>query len=108
MAGGEWVLAVTIVLLTSGGQLLLKTGANTDRHLIFNPFVFAGYGMFVVVLLLSAVLLRTVDLKHFSVIVGMNYVVASLLAMALLRERVTLRRLSGCVLASIGAVVFSL
>ena len=47
-----------------------------------------------------------IDLKYFGVLMSINYIVTILLANLVLGERVSLRRIAGCVLISIGATIF--
>jgi drug/metabolite transporter (DMT)-like permease len=101
-------IAAGIVVLTSLGQILLKLGAGSRSHLIFNRYVIAGYALFVLVMFLSAVLMRHVDLKYFSVIIGLNYLSGAVAAMIFLRESVNAKKLLGCVLIALGAAIFSI
>lgn len=100
-------IAAGIVVLTAAGQILLKTGANSRSHLIFNRHVIAGYALFVLVIFLSAVLMKHLDLKYFSVIIGLNYLVTTIAAMIILKESMTRRKILGCLLISAGAAIFS-
>lgn len=101
-------IAAAMVFLTAIGQILLKSGANTKRHIILNPHVIAGYLFFVGVLFLSAVLMRSLEFKYFSMIVGLNYLVTTLLAVSFLGERVSAIRILGCVMIAAGSALFPL
>jgi len=101
-------ITLAIVLFTSFGQLCLKFGANTNKHLIFNRYVFVGYTSFVIVLFLSTLLMRTIDFKYFSVITGLNYMSTILLAAYILKEKVSTKRYVGCIFVTLGSILFSL
>lgn len=100
-------LAVLVVLLTAVGQLLLKTGATRRRGArLFNRYVFAGYALFVVVVMLSYYLMRIIDLKYFTAIMSMSYVAVALASRLFLREKMGVRRAVGTVLVFIGVSIF--
>lgn len=101
-------LGVVVVLLTSSGQILLKMGARGDGDFILNGFVISGYSFFVCVMFLSAVLMKEIDFKYFTVIVALNYLGATLMAIAFLKETFTVKKMTGCVLITLGAILFPL
>lgn len=101
-------LAAAIVFMTAGGQVLLKMGANSSGNLIFNPYVMGGYSMFVAVMFMSAILLRSIDLKYFTVIISLNYLVATIASAYFLKETFTARKLIACLVITLGAAIFSL
>jgi len=101
------IIATLIIFFTSFGQILLKKGANTTCHLIFNRYVMFGYLFFFFVLFLSAILMRTIELKYFSIIVGLNYMVTTLLAALIIKENISPKRFFGCVLVATGSILFS-
>jgi drug/metabolite transporter (DMT)-like permease len=104
----NFFVAVMIVVLTATGQILLKLGANSTVSLIFNKYVLSGYLLFILVMFLSAVLLRSVELKYFTIIVSLNYLVATIASTIFLNEQFTKNKLIACVLISVGAAIFAL
>ena len=100
------IIIILTLLLTSIGQILLKLGANLGVSLLLNRFVILGYLSFFFVMVLSTFLMTKIDLKYFGVLMSINYIVTILLANLVLGERVSLRRIAGCVLISIGATIF--
>jgi drug/metabolite transporter (DMT)-like permease len=102
------VIAAAIIALTSMGQILLKLGANSSGRLMFNRHIILGYGCFVCVIFLSAILMRAIEFKYFSVIISLNYLVTTILAFIILKERVTTGKVAGCMLITGGAMVFSI
>lgn len=102
------IAAGAVVMLTSFAHILLKKGANTPAHLIFNRYVISGYSCLVLVVLLSAFLMRMIEFKYFSIVSGLSYVVTTLLAALILKEKVTVKAFFGCSLVLTGSVLFSL
>lgn len=102
------LLGFLIVLITSVGQIFLKIGANKGGRLIFNRYVISGYICFLSVIFLSAIIMKSIDFKYFTVIVSLNYLGATLMAIFILKEEVTWNKILGCIFISFGAVIFSL
>ena len=48
-----------------------------------------------------------IELKYFSIIVGLNYMVTTLLAALIIKENISPKRFFGCVLVATGSILFS-
>ena len=102
------LIGALIVGLTSTGQILLKLGAKRGKKLIFNRYVISGYLCFITVIFLSALLMKHVEFKYFTIIISMNYMVTSMMAVIILKEKITMSTITGIILITTGAIIFTL
>jgi drug/metabolite transporter (DMT)-like permease len=101
------LIGILIMLSTAAGQILLKKGADKQTGSPFiNGFVFSGYIIFLLVIVLSYSLMKVIPFKYFTVIVSSGYVVAKFGAKLFLNEAITKNRILGTMLIAIGVCVF--
>lgn len=102
-------ISILVILLTAGGQIFLKIGADKSENSGFiNGFVLFGYVLFVISIILSYFLMKTMHLKYFVVIMSLNYIVVVISAKLFLSEGIKKGELMGAMLMSFGVVVFLL
>ena len=103
-------LALCIVL-TSIAQLLLKFGASnkqTVSHSFVNRSTLGGYGLLAVVTIISVYAMQVIELKVVTAWVSATYLLVVLLARTVLKEPLTIMKMVGCGLITLGGVIFSL
>ena len=102
-------ITALVILFTTAGQLLLKIGANKkEGAAILNGYVVFGYALFLGTVILSYFLMQEIPLKHFTVIMSINYVAVMIASKIFLDEDVNKDRAIGTVLIALGVVVFLL
>jgi drug/metabolite transporter (DMT)-like permease len=94
--------------MTVGAQLLLKTGTLKSQKLLFNRYVFTGYALFGLTILVNGYLLERFELKYFSLIFAGNYLFTNVCAVILLKESVTRSYYAGLACIVAGVLVFNL
>lgn len=103
----ELFIIAVVILMTAGGQLLLKSAANRYQGSLMNVRVLSAYAMFAATVLLSFHLMKVIQLKSFTMIMSLNYVAVALLAPLFLGEAMNARKWAGTVLVSVGVGVFA-
>jgi multidrug transporter EmrE-like cation transporter len=106
-------LFVSGVIMASGGQVLMKTGALRKRHRsifssFLDPFTIAGYGLMLCSTITSTIALKTLPLHLTVPLLPLGYIVVVLLSVAVLGERVRRHHLWGMLMILTGIVVFNL
>ena len=102
------IALATGILLVPTAQILLKLGANhkNGRGLIFLPQTLTGLGILWVVATLTAYAFQTVELKTAAAWTSLTYILVVIMSRLILREKQSLMRLVGCVLISVGILIF--
>lgn len=100
-------LSLLSIMLTVWAQLLLKTGALKSPKLLFNPYVFLGYTLFVITILVNGYLMQRFDLKYFSLIFAGNYLFTNVCAVLLFKESVTRNYYAGLACIVAGVLIFN-
>ena len=102
-------ISILIVLLTAGGQVLLKMGTYKSKGTgLINGYIISGYVSFLLTILLSYYLMKVIPLKYFTVIMSVNYVVVMVAAKLFLSETINRDKLVGTILIASGIFVFLL
>lgn len=100
------------VLISSVSQILLKISAGKKYpsriREYLNPHVIIGYGMFFGCTLISMLALKVVPLSMQPVLEATGYIFVAALSYFILKEKLSLRQLSGMALILIGIVVYSI
>lgn len=116
------VLIFLSVLLSAGGQLFMKNGMNaigqisliqmivppTLFQVILNPYIIAGVGLYVLASAVWLVVLSRAELSYAYPMIGMSYIITSVLAWVIFKENMTLLRFSGIILIISGVYLISL
>jgi len=104
------MLSVSIVLLTSIAQIILKAGAmhRSGVKVFINAYTLSAYTIFVVVIILSAFLLRAMELKYYPAILSATYVATMLFSAYFFKEMLSKRKIIGTAFVTIGVIVFLL
>lgn len=116
------ILIFFSISLAVGGQLLLKTGMNTIGPITgeevrngastivkvaANPQVVIGLMLYFVSAAIWLVVLSRVDLSFAYPLLGSSYIVVLIASRFLFNEPVTMVRLSGTLLISLGVILIS-
>ena len=100
------------VFISSVSQILLKKAANrTYESMIreyLNPLVIGAYGMFFCSVLLTMLALRHVPLSMSPILESTGYIFVSVMGFFFLKEKFTVRKLSGFALILAGVIIFNL
>ena len=108
-----YFLMITIILLTSVAQVLLKIGSTQEKNssyikLFSNPASLLGYLTFAIVAFLSIYAIKELELKVFFAITSLTYVVVLLFSYFFLNEKLTSNKIIGVVLVTFGVILFNL
>jgi len=101
------------ILLSSFGQVLMKTGANKTVNkgklsMLANPFVLGGIGLFFFATLLNVYGLTGMPLKQGVAFLPLSYIFVGALSFLFFDERLDRRLLLGTFLIVCGAVISNL
>lgn len=100
------------ILLTSLAQILLKIGASKKRgteSIYLNRATISGYGILLLVTVLSVLALRGIELKVFyAAAYALNFILVAILSWKFLGEQLSQKRVAGIFLIAVGIVVFNL
>ncbi|NOR59008.1 MAG: EamA family transporter [Sulfurimonas sp.] len=103
----EVIIACLIIVLTTTGQILLKTSATSDneskKKLIFMTL---GYFVFLLTVLLSYELMKSIQMKYFTVIMSLNYISVLLGSKIFLEEKLDRNKILGTALVAVGIFIF--
>ena len=99
----EIILQITF---TTIGQLLLKKGSLVVKPIYLNGYIFIGYSLFIVVILISYDLMKKIDFMYFSVIMSINYVTVLFASRLVFQDSLNKEKFLGTLLVAVGVVVF--
>ena len=97
------------IVLTAAAQMLLKIGADPKRTFIANLLhaaTITGYGIFLVVTVLTVYVMQAIEMKTVTAWVGLTYILVTAGALLFLKEKVTLKKVVGPFLIVFGFFVF--
>lgn len=100
------VLASLIVIFTTIGQILLKRAALVLSANRMYLLISIAYTFFIIAVLLSYEILKTLELKYYTVIMSVNYIAVLVAAHYFLNEKITRVKLKGTLLIAIGIFIF--
>ena len=109
------LMVVACTVIGALAQLLIKTGANgLPAHLgldlpsmlaiVSNGYVFAGYTLYAINMVVLVLALREAELSILYPIIALTYVWVSLLSVFVLHEHMNVARVSGIALIILGVV----
>jgi len=116
------VLIFLSVMLSVGGQLLMKNGMKivgqislaqiimppTLFQVILNPYIIAGVGLYVFASVVWLVVLSRAELSYAYPMIGMSYIITSVLAWIIFKENMTALRFLGIISIISGVYLISL
>lgn len=105
-----YVLAMVCASIFTGiSQLLLKISANKKHKSITKEYmninVFLSYVLLGFSLLFNMFGFRGVPFKFISVFAGLNYLIALILSIVVLHEKVTLKKIIGNMIILLGVII---
>ena len=105
------------ILLTAFGQIALKIGVTKANLSVQNlltfrfltqPFILLGGVLYIVALVAWLLTLAKAEVSYVYPLLGLSYVVSSILAVLFLHEEVTFLRWTGIMLIVIGVIVLAI
>jgi Membrane transporters of cations and cationic drugs len=100
------------ILLTSVAQILLKIGAskkNSNESVYLNRTTISGYGLLVVVTVLSVLALKGIELKVFyAAAYALNFILVAIFSWKFLGEPLSRKKVAGILLIALGILVFNM
>ena len=100
------LMVILCVLMNTFGQLFLKISALANRNKYL--YLMSGYGLSFCTVVVSVFLMKFIQLKTFTLIMGLNYISILFVSQWFFNERLTLNKLIGTILVLAGVVVFNL
>ncbi len=115
------ILILLSVMLSVGGQLFMKNGMRIVGEIslsqiirppalfqvIFNPFIIVGVGLYVLASVVWLVVLSRAELSYAYPMIGISYIVTSLLAWMIFKENMTIFRFLGIAMIISGVYFIS-
>ncbi len=106
------ILLLSITLVTAS-QLLLKAGARINGNKSFisqylNLCVAGAYFLFLVVTIVNVYFFSLFPLYYANIMIGASYVTVPLLSRSIFKERLSLQKLLGIFIISVGVIVVGL
>lgn len=98
------IIAVGLIFLNTTGQLFLKKAAL--RGGINNPFLWIGYILFAISVIVSYFLMQYLPLVYFTVIMSLNYLSVMYASSWFFDEALTRYKIIGTCLVLIGMIIF--
>jgi drug/metabolite transporter (DMT)-like permease len=102
----EYVLALLIMLTTTGGQIFLKKAALSEDKRSTVLLLSVGYGLFMFSVLFTYSFIKIVPLKYVTVVLSLNYLAVLFASKYFLDESLTKKKIIGTVLIAAGIAVF--
>lgn len=102
---------IVSVLVSSISQVMLKSSANKDHgggiKEYLNPTVIIAYGLFFLATLITVFAYKVVPLSMGPILESSGYIFVAVLSVAVLKERMSRKKLIGMLLILIGVALFS-
>ena len=105
-----YVCLLIMTLMGSVASLFLKKASSSDgvKTLLFNPNLYVGGFLYLGSAVLNIILLRYLDYSVVLPLTSLTYVWTMILSHIILKENITVRKIAGVFLITIGAVMVSL
>jgi small multidrug resistance pump len=107
-----YVYAGLSILLTSIAQVLLKVGAsknNPRKSIYLNRATISGYGILLLVTVLSVLALQGLELKVFyATAYALNFILVAILSWKFLGEQLSAKKIAGIMFIAFGIIIFNL
>lgn len=97
-------IAALLVIVNTSGQLLLKRASQTGG--IRSAALWLGYAAFLFTVSVSFVLMHVIELKYFTVIMSLNYVVVMFSSSYFFQETLSTEKILGTIIVLTGIIVF--
>lgn len=97
-------IAALLVVMNATGQLLLKRATQTGGFRSVELWL--GYGAFLFTVSVSFVLMHVIELKYFTVIMSLNYVVVMIASAYFFKENLSWTKVLGTMVVLAGIIVF--
>lgn len=106
------IIFLISVFISSVSQIILKISANKtyDNKVkeYLNPFVIGAYSIFLLSTLLTMYAYKEVPLSMGSVIEATGYIYVTVLGAAVLKEKITKKKIIGNLIIIAGIIIYSL
>jgi len=108
------IIAFIAVILTAFAQVLLKAGANRNKHhnqLIkqyINSYVISGYGLFLFVTVVNVYAYRILPLKYAIILLPFTLIFVTLFSMLFFKEALTTRQIISFLIILTGIIIYNL
>lgn len=97
-----YVLIISSILLTTAGQIFLKLASLKKSKY----YLFSGYFLFIVVVLISYFLMHLIMFKYFTVIMSLNYLTVFMTSVLIFKEQINRFKVIGVLSIVLGIVIF--
>jgi drug/metabolite transporter (DMT)-like permease len=106
------LIIVILVLINSFAQILLKVGATkkSNKNLLmkFNIQTLSGYILLFTSTILSVYLLKFINFKSLTIVLGLNYVSTLVLSNLILKEGYSKQKVLSTLIIVLGVIIFNI
>jgi drug/metabolite transporter (DMT)-like permease len=109
-----FLMAFLAVILTAFAQVLLKAGANRNKHhnnlvkQYFNIYVISGYGLFLLTTVLSVYAYRILPLKYAIIFLPFTFIFVILFSIFFFKEPLAKRQIISFLIILTGIIIYNL
>lgn len=96
-------LIIIAILFTTLAQLLLRYAAVRNNKL----FLISGYFLLILVVIVSYFLMKLIELKYFTVIMTLNYLMVFIFSTFIFKEEINKNKVIGILFIIFGICIFS-
>lgn len=97
---------IGIFVFNLAANILIKKGAVSGGHIIFNKMTAGGYCLFLAVIFMSIHLIVLIEMKYFSMVMAVNYFLTYLGGIFFFKEKTNRLGIAGIVMIVLGLIVF--
>lgn len=97
-----YLLIFIVIFLTTLGQLLLKVASKKNSII----YLSLSYIIFIIVVITSYFILKEIELKYFTAIMTINYLMVFLASSYILKETISKKNILGIFLVTMGLIIF--
>ena len=96
------------IIITTLSQILLKKATLSKK--IRNKYIFIvlAYILFVLVIIISYFILKHIELKYFSIILGIVYITVAISSYLIFKEEFNKNQIIGLFIIILGIIIFNL
>jgi len=103
----SFILIIYILVANFCANILIKRGSQSSLNIFINRYTLFGYVLFITVALISFKLIALIELRHFSLVMAINYLMSYIAGVVIFKEETNIIGILGIGLVCLGLVVFT-